>query len=135
MNNLRWMGGSLLARWLYMLIASPMLIFLFSSGSRMMMRQDPRTRYSRGFISLWSALGQRDVLPTLGSIGRAVLRYFVPSFHPRTEGNIAVAEAYLQFLYSPEAQEISAKNFYRPTDQAVAAKYKSQYIFHFRMLQ
>ncbi|MDZ7888287.1 MAG: metal-dependent hydrolase [Pseudomonas sp.] len=101
------MGGSLLARWLYMLIASPMLIFLFSSGSRMMMRQDPRTRYSRGFISLWSALGQRDVLPTLGSIGRAVLRYFVPSFHPRTEGNIAVAEAYLQ--QSPAAQRAAAQ--------------------------
>ena len=38
-----------------------------------------------------------------------------------------MAEAYLQYLYSPEAQEIAAKNFYRPTDQAVAAKYKSQF--------
>ncbi len=38
-----------------------------------------------------------------------------------------VAEAYLQFLYSPEAQEIAARNFYRPTDQAVAAKYKTQF--------
>ena len=42
-------------------------------------------------------------------------------------GTRKVAEAYLQFLYSPEAQEIAAKNFYRPTDQAVAAKYKSQF--------
>jgi sulfate transport system substrate-binding protein len=38
-----------------------------------------------------------------------------------------VAEAYLQFLYSPEAQEIAAQNFYRPTDQAVAAKHKGQF--------
>ena len=42
-------------------------------------------------------------------------------------GTRKVAEAYLQFLYSPEAQEIAAKNFYRPTDQAVVAKYKSQF--------
>ena len=42
-------------------------------------------------------------------------------------GTRKVAEAYLQFLYTPEAQEIAANNFYRPTDQAVAAKFKSQF--------
>ncbi|HEY1385087.1 MAG TPA: sulfate ABC transporter substrate-binding protein [Dongiaceae bacterium] len=42
-------------------------------------------------------------------------------------GTRKVAEAYLQYLYSPEGQEIAAKNFYRPTDPAVAAKYKSQF--------
>ena len=42
-------------------------------------------------------------------------------------GTRKAAEAYQQVLYSPEAQEIAAKNFYRPTDQAVAAKYKSQF--------
>src|SRR5690348_9754383 len=42
-------------------------------------------------------------------------------------GTRKVAEAYLQFLYTSEAQEIAAKNFYRPTDQAVAAKYKKQF--------
>jgi sulfate transport system substrate-binding protein len=42
-------------------------------------------------------------------------------------GTRKVAEAYLQYLYSPDGQEIAAKNFYRPTDQAVAAKYKSQF--------
>ena len=31
------------------------------------------------------------------------------------------AEAYLKFLYTPEGQEIIAKNFYRPIDPAVAA--------------
>jgi len=43
------------------------------------------------------------------------------------KGTRKVAEAYLQFLYSPEGQEIAAKNFYRPTDTAVAAKYKGQF--------
>jgi sulfate transport system substrate-binding protein len=37
-------------------------------------------------------------------------------------GTARVAEAYLKFLYAPEAQEIIAKNHYRPTDPKVAAK-------------
>ena len=42
-------------------------------------------------------------------------------------GTTDVAEAYLKYLYSPEAQEIEAKNFYRPRDQAVAAKYAGSF--------
>jgi sulfate transport system substrate-binding protein len=38
-------------------------------------------------------------------------------------GTRKVAEAYLQYLYSPEGQEIVAKNYYRPVDAKVAAKY------------
>jgi sulfate/thiosulfate-binding protein len=39
----------------------------------------------------------------------------------------AVAEAFLKFLYTPEAQEIQAKDFYRPRDPAILAKYKAQF--------
>ena len=39
------------------------------------------------------------------------------------KGTKAVAEAYLQFLYTPEGQEIAARNHYRPRDEKVAAKY------------
>jgi sulfate/thiosulfate-binding protein len=42
-------------------------------------------------------------------------------------GTRAVAQAYLEYLYSPEAQEIAARNFFRPTDQAVAAKHAGQF--------
>src|SRR5260221_5078652 len=42
-------------------------------------------------------------------------------------GTRAVAEAYLQYLYSPEAQELEAKNFYRPRLEAVAAKYAANF--------
>jgi sulfate transport system substrate-binding protein len=42
-------------------------------------------------------------------------------------GTRKVAEEYLKYLYSPEGQEIAAKNYYRPTDPAVAEKYKSQF--------
>jgi sulfate/thiosulfate transport system substrate-binding protein len=40
-------------------------------------------------------------------------------------GTRAVAEAYLQYLYSPEGQEIAARHFYRPRSEAVAKKYAS----------
>jgi sulfate/thiosulfate-binding protein len=39
----------------------------------------------------------------------------------------AVAEAFLNYLYTPEAQLIEAKDFYRPRDPTAAAKYKSQF--------
>jgi sulfate transport system substrate-binding protein len=42
-------------------------------------------------------------------------------------GTRKVAEAYLEYLYSPEGQEIAAKNFYRPGDAKVAAKYAKQF--------
>ncbi|HXU82888.1 MAG TPA: sulfate ABC transporter substrate-binding protein, partial [Polyangia bacterium] len=39
------------------------------------------------------------------------------------KGNGKVAEAYLKYLYSDEGQEIIAKNYYRPRNEAVAKKY------------
>ena len=42
-------------------------------------------------------------------------------------GTRAVAEAYLQFLYTPEGQEIVAKHYYRPRDPAALAKYKDNF--------
>ena len=36
-----------------------------------------------------------------------------------------LAQAYLSWLYTPEAQEIIAQNYYRPIDEKVAAKYAS----------
>jgi sulfate/thiosulfate-binding protein len=42
-------------------------------------------------------------------------------------GTRKVAEEYLNYLYSPEGQEIAAKNFYRPRDPKVAEKYKDQF--------
>lgn len=42
-------------------------------------------------------------------------------------GTRKVAEAYLQYLYTPEGQEIAANNFYRPTDKKVAKKYAKQF--------
>ena len=55
--------------------------------------------------------------PSVAVVDRVVLR----------RGTRAIAQAYLEFLYTPEGQEIAAKNFYRPRDPKVAAKYAAQF--------
>ena len=43
------------------------------------------------------------------------------------KGTRKVAQAYLEYLYSPEGQEIAAKHYYRPRDANVAEKYTGQF--------
>jgi sulfate transport system substrate-binding protein len=45
----------------------------------------------------------------------------------KRHGTEKVAEAYLKYLYTPEAQEIIAQNYYRPIDLAVQAKHASEF--------
>ncbi len=42
-------------------------------------------------------------------------------------GTRAVAQAYLNYLYTDEAQDIIGKNFFRPTTEKAKAKYSSQF--------
>jgi sulfate transport system substrate-binding protein len=42
-------------------------------------------------------------------------------------GTREVAQAYLEYLYSPEGQDIAGKNFYRPTDKKAFDKYAKQF--------
>jgi sulfate/thiosulfate-binding protein len=55
--------------------------------------------------------------PPVAVVDKVVLR----------RGTREIATQYLNYLYTPEAQEIIAKNFYRPIDEKVAAKYASQF--------
>ena len=55
--------------------------------------------------------------PSVAVVDKIVLRH----------NTKAVAEEYLKYLYSPEGQEIAARNFYRPRDPQVAAKYATQF--------
>jgi sulfate/thiosulfate transport system substrate-binding protein len=55
--------------------------------------------------------------PPVAVVDKVVLR----------RGTREVAQAYLQYLYSKEGQEIVAKNYYRPRDPEVAAKHAAQY--------
>lgn len=43
------------------------------------------------------------------------------------KGTREVAQAYLEYLYSDEGQDIAAKHYYRPQSAAVAAKYAAQF--------
>ena len=45
----------------------------------------------------------------------------------KRHGTEQVAEAYLKYLYTPEAQDIIARNYYRPIDPAVQAKYAATF--------
>jgi len=55
--------------------------------------------------------------PPVAVVDKVVLR----------RGTREVAQAYLEFLYSPEGQELAAKNFYRPRNPQIAAKYAQQF--------
>ncbi len=55
--------------------------------------------------------------PPVAVVDKVVLR----------RGTREVATAYLQYLYSKEGQEIVARNFYRPRDPEIAAKYAARY--------
>ncbi len=45
----------------------------------------------------------------------------------RRKGTQAAAEAYLKFLYTDEAQEIIAQNYYRPSNPAILQKYRNTF--------
>ena len=47
--------------------------------------------------------------------------------YAKKHGTEKVAQAYLEYLYSDEGQEIAAKNYYRPTLDSVAKKYTTQF--------
>ncbi|UJP04652.1 MAG: sulfate ABC transporter substrate-binding protein [Nitrosomonas sp.] len=103
---------------------------------------------ARGSTTTFVERGVGDVLITweneaflaLKEYGADKLEVVIPSLSILAEPPVAVvdkvvdkrgtrqlAEAYLQYLYSEEGQEIVAKHFYRPTNAAVAAKYVAQF--------
>ena len=47
--------------------------------------------------------------------------------YAKKHGTEKVAQAYLEYLYSEEGQEIAAKNYYRPSLDSVAKKYANQF--------
>jgi sulfate transport system substrate-binding protein len=83
---------------------------------------------------------ENEALLSLREFGPEKFEIVVPSLSILAEPPVAVvdrnvdrkgtrkaAEAYLQYLYSEEGQDIAARNFYRPSDAKVAAKYAKQF--------
>jgi sulfate/thiosulfate transport system substrate-binding protein len=103
---------------------------------------------ARGSTTSFVERGIGDVLITWENEAYLVLKEFgadkyevvTPSFSILAEppvavvdkvakknGNEDIAKEYLTYLYSKEAQDIIGKNFYRPTDKVIAAKYSQQF--------
>ena len=83
---------------------------------------------------------ENEVLLTVKELGSDKFEIVVPSVSILAEptvslvdkvvdkrGTRAVAQAYLEYLYSAEGQEIAAKRYYRPTLASVGAKYTKQF--------
>ena len=45
----------------------------------------------------------------------------------KRKGNTALAQAYLEYLYSPEGQDLAGKHFFRPRSKEALAKYENQF--------
>ena len=45
----------------------------------------------------------------------------------KKNGNLELAKAYLEYLYTPEAQDVIGKHFYRPRDAKAAAKHAGKF--------
>jgi sulfate/thiosulfate-binding protein len=83
---------------------------------------------------------ENEALVTLKESGQGEFEMVAPSLSILAEppvtwvdkvvnrhGTRAVAKAYLEYLYSPEGQEIGAKHYYRPRLEAVAKKYAANF--------
>ena len=103
---------------------------------------------ARGATTTFVERGQGDVLIAweneallaTNKLGRGKFDIVYPSVSILAEPPVAVvdkvvakhgsrqaAEAYLKFLYTPEAQDIIAQNYFRPRNPKVSAKYKSRF--------
>lgn len=65
------------------------------------------------------------VTPSIGILAEPTVT--VVDTIARRRGTGDVAKAYLEYLYSPEGQELAAKHHYRPRDQAVLAKHAKDF--------
>jgi sulfate transport system substrate-binding protein len=83
---------------------------------------------------------ENEVLLIGRELGKDKFEIVVPSVSILTEppvtlvdrvagkhGTKAVAQAYLEYLYTPEGQEIAARHYYRPRLESVAAKHSKEF--------
>ncbi|WP_397533570.1 sulfate ABC transporter substrate-binding protein [Roseateles sp.] len=103
---------------------------------------------ARGSLTTFTARGIGDVLISweneaylaVKELGSQKFEIVTPSLSILAEPPVAVvdkvvdkrgtrklAEAYLEYLYTPEGQDIAGRHFYRPRDAKVAAKYAKQF--------
>lgn len=70
--------------------------------------------------------GQFEIVyPSVSALGEPTVA--VVDKNADKHGTTKVAEAYLKWLYSKEGQEIIARNYYRPRDKKILAKYSDNF--------
>jgi sulfate transport system substrate-binding protein len=74
-----------------------------------------------GIAAEYAAQGFERVTPSISLF--AAFPVAVVTENAAKSGSTEVATAYLEWLYTPEAQKILAEHFYRVTDEAVAAEF------------
>ena len=86
-----------LRRCVWMLIVFTGMFSLWGAATNHLLRKDPGVRRGRRHASVvrFVRAGRRGVLPTTGTLVRAVPRYLRRDYHPVTEGRTEVAVAYL----------------------------------------
>ncbi|MFW2487180.1 sulfate ABC transporter substrate-binding protein [Clostridium chromiireducens] len=83
---------------------------------------------------------ENEAILSLNELGKDQYEIVAPSLSILTEPPVAVvdkivdrkgtrevAQAYLEYLYTKEGQELIAQNYYRPIDKEVAEKYKNTF--------
>lgn len=65
------------------------------------------------------------VVPSLSILAEPTVA--VLDGNAKRHGTAKVAKAYLEFLYTPEAQDVIGRNFYRPTGEVAKAKYANKF--------
>lgn len=83
---------------------------------------------------------ENEAFLAVKELGKDKLEIVIPSYSILAEppvsvvdkvaskhGTTAVATAYVQYMYSNEAQEIAARHYYRPTSKPIASKYAAQF--------
>jgi sulfate transport system substrate-binding protein len=81
---------------------------------------------NEAYLALEESPGQLEiVVPSVSILAEPPVAVVDKVVYRR--GTRALAEAYLQYLYSPEGQEIAAKRHYRPRDPNVAARFAGNF--------
>jgi predicted metal-dependent hydrolase len=86
---------SRLARIRAMLIVAPTMLYLFWRGARYLCRIDPTYSGPLPTLRSYRHAAKRGLLPTQGSLLRAVPRYCRRDYHPSQEADTAAAVRYL----------------------------------------
>ncbi|NIC38899.1 sulfate ABC transporter substrate-binding protein [Halomonas desiderata] len=82
---------------------------------------------NEAFLSV-EQLGQGEyeiVVPSLSILAEPPVT--VVDANVDRKGTREVAEAYLEFLYTDEAQHLAAKHYYRPSNEEILAEYEEQF--------